>query len=106
MGYSCDESQVSALALDAERCTLSTGFMSQIVEAFITNDKVDDKQQQDLHRLKLFADAALQDDTLAPDILEWGICHCIPFVCIGNELEFGALITVDKDSDEEVLEES
>ena len=84
MGYPYEEADAVTLALDAERCILSTGFMSTIFEAFVKNEKISDSDLNQCHRLKLFAHSVLEDKELVEIILEKGIAKCKPFVCLGN----------------------
>ena len=95
MGYPHEESDAFALALDAERCILSTGFMSTIFETFVKHEKISDSDLNECYQLKHFADSALEDKKLAEEILEKGIEKCKPFVCIANKYDIGALLTVN-----------
>ena len=93
MGYPHEEEDVFALALDGERGTHSTGFMSPVISAYIENESISESCHQDLYRQKLFANAALEDKALAHDIIDGGIYHCMPYMCKGNEYDVGALLT-------------
>ena len=94
IGYPHEESDVFDLALDAERCALSSGFMSPIIEAFIEKELLSFSDVEELQRLKLFADATLRDKDLAHEVLKRGMSHCMPFLCIGNGYDVGSLVSV------------
>ena len=93
LGYPHEEEDVFALTLDGERGTLSSGFMSPVISTFIENETISEECYQDLLRQKLFANVSLKDSTIAHDIIEGGIYHCVPYMCIGNEYDVGALIS-------------
>ena len=97
MGYPHEEEDVFALTLDGERGTLSSGFMSPVISAFIDKETISESYHQELYRQKLFAADALNDKALAHDIIEGGIYHSMPYMCIGNEYDVGALITAAQD---------
>ena len=94
MGYPSEESDAFALALDAERCFLSVGFMSPLFQAFVFNEKLDEEIEADLKRLKYFADLSLNSQHLAEKLLETGIRKQLPFICFGNEAMTGTLVTL------------
>ena len=58
--------------MDGERGTLSSGFMSPVISAFIENETISEECHQDLFRQKLFANASLKDNALAQDIIDGG----------------------------------
>ena len=101
MGYPSEESDAFTLALDAERCFLSVGFMSPLFQAFVTKENLDKEDETSLKRLKSVADMSLKDNNLAEKFLETGIAKQLPFICFGNRLHVGALVTMGSpDSDE------
>ena len=94
IGYPHEASDVFDLALDAERCALSSGFMSPIIEAFIEKESLSLNDVEELQRLKCFADATLRDKELAHEVLKRGMSHCMPFLCTGNGYDVGSLVSV------------
>ena len=95
MGYQYEESDVFALALDAERCTLSTGFDSTLFESFVKNEEIRPSNRKECYQLKIFADSLLEDKELAEEVVTKGIWKCLPFVCLGNKYDIGVLLTVN-----------
>lgn len=101
MGNPSEESDAFSLALDAERCSLSVGFMSPLFQAFVQKEKLDKEDEKNLKRLKYFADMSLNDKNLAEKLLETGILKQLPFICFGSKLDVGALITLGRPNSEE-----
>ena len=70
LGYPHNEEDVFALALDAELCTLSTGFMSPLFQDFVRNSKLSEEKQARFRLVKLFVNSISNYDLLEKDHLE------------------------------------
>ena len=105
MGRPHEESDAFALALDAERCRFSVGFMSPLFEAFVHQEKAKEEDKRRVKLMKVFADTFVKDQSKVAKILEtanaWSYApldNQLPFVCVGNNPEVGALLTIGKPS--------
>ena len=70
LGNSFTESDVHALVLDAERCSLSTAFYSRVVAEFMDSETIDDINLEDCYQFKILAYEALRNVELADEIID------------------------------------
>ena len=105
MGHPHKESDAFALVLDAERCRFSVGFMSQLFDAFVHQEKAKEEDKQRMKMIKIFADTFVKDQSKLAKLLEtandWSYApldNHLPFICVGNKQEVGSLLTIGKPS--------
>ena len=87
LGNSFTESDVHALVLDAERCSLSTAFYSRVVAEFMDGETMDYINLEDCYQFKLLADEALRNAELAEEIIDKGIHKCQNFLSLKQSFE-------------------